>query len=140
MFKTRECQVTEEGGCESITNATINCNTQPCPGELGRTSQKNLKTPLSDLCGILGLFQWTEVGRHGQRGHCAVKRVAIKKKSGQGCATIPYRGTVANIVQAMILKSCHAMTMIILNVQVISSPCLQIKKRFENLLLNFLTF
>ena len=34
MHKTRECQATGEDACDSLTNATIGCNTQTCPGEL----------------------------------------------------------------------------------------------------------
>jgi hypothetical protein len=33
MFRTRECQVAEEDACDGVTNITISCNTQPCPGE-----------------------------------------------------------------------------------------------------------
>ena len=42
MYKTRDCQVTEEDACDSLTNATISCNTQPCPGELspGQTGMR----------------------------------------------------------------------------------------------------
>ena len=32
-YKTRDCQVTDPDQCTSLTNVTIQCNTETCPGK-----------------------------------------------------------------------------------------------------------